>query len=148
MKKLNNKGFSLVELIIVIAIMVIMVAVLAPQFTKYVERSRVSTDVQTASAIAEAIEIAIAEGKDFSGATTTAKQSFLPMTAGNYFAGKVDSITVNPSLKSTKIITTATDRIFTVVVEGYNVKVYGGKDVAPAKLLYPTVGSDFATYTD
>ena len=36
----NNKGFSLVELIIVIAIMVALVAMLAPQFVKYVTRSR------------------------------------------------------------------------------------------------------------
>lgn len=46
-KKMDNKGFSLVELIIVIAIMVILVAVLAPQYLKYVEKSRVATDVQT-----------------------------------------------------------------------------------------------------
>ena len=36
----NQKGFSLVELIIVMAIMVVLVAVLAPQFTKYVQRAR------------------------------------------------------------------------------------------------------------
>lgn len=42
--KKNNKGFSLVELIIVIAIMVALVAVLAPQFTKYVEKSRLAVD--------------------------------------------------------------------------------------------------------
>ncbi len=47
-KEMNNKGFSLVELIIVIAIMVILVAVLAPQYLRYVEKSRVSTDTQTA----------------------------------------------------------------------------------------------------
>ena len=45
-KSLTNKGFSLVELIIVIAIMAVLVGVLAPQFLKYVERSRKSTDVQ------------------------------------------------------------------------------------------------------
>lgn len=44
MKKTNNKGFSLVELIIVIAIMAILVGVLAPQYLKYVEKSRVSAD--------------------------------------------------------------------------------------------------------
>lgn len=44
MKKTNNKGFSLVELIIVIAIMAILVGVLAPQYLKYVEKSRVSSD--------------------------------------------------------------------------------------------------------
>ena len=36
----NNKGFSLVELIIVIAIMVALVAMLSPQFVKYVTKSR------------------------------------------------------------------------------------------------------------
>ena len=47
----NNKGFSLVELIIVIAIMAVLVAVLAPQYTKYVEKSRVSTDISAADSI-------------------------------------------------------------------------------------------------
>ena len=55
-RKKNNKGFSLVELIIVIAIMAVLVAVLAPQFLKYVERSRNSTDAQNATAIATALQ--------------------------------------------------------------------------------------------
>ena len=62
MKKLNNKGFSLVELIIVIAIMVILVAVIAPQYTKFVNNSRVSTDVQTAADMVTAIDVAVADG--------------------------------------------------------------------------------------
>ncbi len=44
----DNKGFSLVELIIVIAIMVALVAMLAPQFVKYVSKSREAT-LQTAA---------------------------------------------------------------------------------------------------
>lgn len=40
MKKLNRKGFSLVELIIVMAIMVALIAVLAPQFVQYIQRAR------------------------------------------------------------------------------------------------------------
>ena len=48
-KSLNNKGFSLVELIIVIAIMAVLVGVLAPQFIKYVEQSRRSKDIQAAA---------------------------------------------------------------------------------------------------
>lgn len=44
--KMNNKGFSLVELIVVIAIMAVLVGVLAPMFIRYVEKSRQSTDVQ------------------------------------------------------------------------------------------------------
>ena len=38
----NKKGFSLVELIIVIAIMVALIAVLAPSYIKYVQKSRKS----------------------------------------------------------------------------------------------------------
>lgn len=46
-KKLNNGGFSLVELIIVIAIMVVLVGILAPTYLRYVEKSRVSADAST-----------------------------------------------------------------------------------------------------
>lgn len=61
-RKLNNKGFSLVELIIVIAIMVILVVVFAPQYLRFVNNSRISTDVQTAGNMVTAIEASIAEG--------------------------------------------------------------------------------------
>lgn len=67
-RTLNNKGFSLIELIVVIAIMAILVGVLAPQFMKYVESSKQSTDMQAASALRTAIEAYVAE-KGLSGAT-------------------------------------------------------------------------------
>lgn len=44
MKKMNNKGFSLIELIIVIAIMAILVAIIAPNLTKYLGSSKKETD--------------------------------------------------------------------------------------------------------
>ena len=59
-KKKNNKGFSLVELIVVIAIMAVLVGVLAPQFIKYVESSRQSTDLQNIQQIKTAIEVNVA----------------------------------------------------------------------------------------
>ena len=62
-KSLTNKGFSLVELIIVIAIMAVLVGVLAPQFIKYVEQSRKSTDIQNAESIKTAVLADIADGK-------------------------------------------------------------------------------------
>lgn len=52
----NNKGFSLVELIVVIAIMAVLVGVLAPQLIRYVEKSRESTDIQNCDNIVTALK--------------------------------------------------------------------------------------------
>ncbi len=59
MKKMNNKGFSLVELIIVIAIMAVLMGVLAPQFIKYVESSRVQKDLSAVGEVQNATQIAL-----------------------------------------------------------------------------------------
>ena len=61
MKKMNNKGFSLVELIIVIAIMAVLVGILAPQYLKYVNNSKVSTDIANAEQIATTINVAVSD---------------------------------------------------------------------------------------
>lgn len=60
MKKMNNKGFSLVELIIVIAIMAVLMGVLAPQLLKYVEDSRRQSDETAFGEVENAVKIALA----------------------------------------------------------------------------------------
>lgn len=52
---MKNKGFSLVELIIVIAIMAILVGVMAPQLIKYIEKTNISADKQLCDSVASAI---------------------------------------------------------------------------------------------
>lgn len=54
----HNNGFSLIELIIVIAIMVALVAVLAPQFGRYVKRAN---DAVIADIAEEALTVAKVE---------------------------------------------------------------------------------------
>lgn len=58
---MKNKGFSMVELIIVIAIMAVLAGFLAPMLVKYINKSRLSVDIDTGNAIAKAIMIAIAD---------------------------------------------------------------------------------------
>ena len=60
-RKKDNKGFTLVELIIVIAILAILVGLLAPQYMKYVEKSRKSTDVSNLERLVEAVKVASAD---------------------------------------------------------------------------------------
>lgn len=69
-KQKNNKGFSLVELIVVIAIMAVLVGVLAPQLIKYVEKSREATDIQNADSIATAVKAYFADKEGLGGNIT------------------------------------------------------------------------------
>lgn len=59
----NNHGFSLVELIVIIAIMAILVAVLAPRLVKYIERSKRVVDVENAKEFIDGAQRVLAERK-------------------------------------------------------------------------------------
>lgn len=80
----NNKGFSLVELIIVIAIMAILVGVMAPQLIKYIEKTNVSSDAQVCDSIRSAITTAMLDPE-----VVNAKTPGLPTLDTN---GKVTAI--------------------------------------------------------
>ena len=107
MKKMNNKGFSLVELIIVIAIMAILIVVLAPQYLKYVERSRNSTDMQTATEFMDACEVWAADpeaGATGSGTTAYAGGNTITITStagGDGVVGGTGAAATNDALGET-----------------------------------------------
>ena len=61
MKKMNNKGFSLIELIIVIAIMAVLVAIIAPNLTKYLGKSKQQTDKTNLEEIRKQVKNCISE---------------------------------------------------------------------------------------
>ena len=60
-EKKGNKGFSLVELIIVIAIITVLTGVLAPQYLKYVEKSRGTVVEDNADTLLNAAYVIVAD---------------------------------------------------------------------------------------
>ena len=64
---MKNKGFSLVELIIVIAIMAILAAAIAPALIRYIDKSRRSDDVAAAETVNTAAQAALANEDAYDG---------------------------------------------------------------------------------
>lgn len=90
----RNKGFSLVELIIVIAIMAILAGALAPALIKYIAKSRRSTDVSNAQTIAAAVTNALSVEKAYDEATPgdyTVNTDGTQLGTANAFTSEVTS---------------------------------------------------------
>lgn len=63
-KKKRQRGFSLIELIIAIAILVVLTGLLAPQFMKYIEKARQAKMMQKLDNISEALQVAFIEATE------------------------------------------------------------------------------------
>ena len=77
-RKMNKKGFTLAELLIVVAIIAVLVAIAIPVFTTQLERSREATDISNIrSAYAEAVSDYLTAGanKSKSGKVTKVQQT-------------------------------------------------------------------------
>ena len=61
MKKNNNKGFTLVELIVVLVILAILAAILVPTLLGYIDRARSEKDYSTAQSVRVATQAYIDE---------------------------------------------------------------------------------------
>ncbi|MBR2547701.1 MAG: prepilin-type N-terminal cleavage/methylation domain-containing protein [Eubacterium sp.] len=114
-KKNNKKGFTLAELLIVVAIIAVLVAIAIPIFTKQLERSREATDLSNIrAAYAEAVSDYLADGSTTAktATVTTIKQQ----TSGWLIEGG------SPTLK-TRIDGAEADIEIPDIVKGDTVKV-------------------------
>ena len=75
MKK-NNKGFTLAELLIVVAIIAVLVAIAIPVFTTQLEKAREATDIANVrSAYADVMVEYLADGESTASMTVSARQA-------------------------------------------------------------------------
>ncbi len=112
MKKLNRKGFTIVELVIVIAVIAILAAVLIPTFGNVIEKAHQSGAMQEAAACyKEAMAVDLADGKQ-DGKEGTTPISTLTGFDGtmSYSVNEADGkITFTYTPKDTKYLVTRLD---------------------------------------
>ena len=136
MKKTNNKGFSLVELIVVIAIMAVLMVIVAPQMLCYVERTRIQRDNSAIAEIANAIKIAVAD-ETVNNSVPDAGETYTASTAGVFTfndataGGDALDVELNAALGATVTLTSDTyttagnEPVITITKSGLNITVTG-----------------------
>lgn len=147
MKKKNNKGFSLIELIIAIAILVILTGLLAPQFMKYIEKSREAKDMQTLDSIYSAVQGAMSDEKAYTDIVTKAAAGKNAYKAGKTLA-EVQTATGDFLNEFTDLLGTPSDKLDDITLE--SAKATGGDirisidydNEMSVKVFYGTVAAD------
>lgn len=86
----NEKGFTMVELIIVVAIMGIIGALLVPSFGNMAAKSKISTDISTTKTIKRLIDAYAAEGGDVTALTNKTTIGQKLFAAGYLETDKID----------------------------------------------------------
>ena len=136
MKKTNKKGFTLMEMLIVVAIIAILVAISIPVFTSQLDKARQATDEANIRAAKAAAVLAFIDGEDGAGTAFTidagGSASFVYDAANgqliygddapdaNYtkYNGTLDQSNI-PDIADSYLIVTITDKgVVTVAVAG------------------------------
>ena len=121
-RKINNRGFSLPELIIVMAIMAVLVGVLLPTYLKYVNNSKVSADLTNAEELASALRTEIAEGR---------------LSAGSYTGGGGSSCTILQDVDYWPVVQRNRNLVWRVTVSDVEIETIEIGDGSNFDRVYP-----------
>lgn len=101
-KKLNKKGFTLAELLIVVAIIAVLVAISIPIFTSQLEKAKEATDLANVrSAYAEAVADYLTEGDAATYTVTLTSNTSDCKSTGDVAGVPVDKILHNTTAGAT-----------------------------------------------
>lgn len=89
-KQKKNKGFSLIELVVVVAIMAVLVGVLAPAYLRYVEKSRRQTCYWNMDNVVREIQLQAFSDPEFKGNLISAYDDAVDGNLINYINENTD----------------------------------------------------------
>lgn len=109
MKK--NNGFSLVELIVVVLIMAIIAVALAPQVMKWVDNSRISTDISNYDEMVANLQVAITDKDAYAEAMTNTVLVEIDLTGTKIGGKKSDDTSLDAIGKAMNSVAPGWDKI-------------------------------------
>jgi len=159
MKKMNNKGFSLVELIVVVLIMAIIAVALAPQVMKWVDNSRRSTDEDNYNEMIANAQVALTDKDayaavyDAANASTVKYHFYIDNNGTKLYKGSgtssdVTSTTTDPVQKAMTAVSANWSSIKAKVSLGsgvfYGIDLYGDGSVRKDTAHMPALNADLS----
>jgi len=123
LKKRNKKGFTLIELVVVIAILGILAAILIPVIGGFIDRANIARDQANARNLFNCTAMYLATGGTIANQTLAVIPSTLPEGTGNSAAAKIALLfgTIDGTAR-----VTVTDGVVKAAQYGTTKQIYNG----------------------